>query len=662
MNIAAYFLCTGVVPGKSNQLTPAALAAAMQLAGTEQWMKIMALPCVRPEVLRDAPADSAQWIVAVGMKALTLLAEEKCNPAPEAAIPCKKVDDLEQAFLVGWTAVPYLGDAEKVVHVVQALLKYVIFALNQDLPYTASVAGNAYCTLLVTFIRDEHFRAFPSAWSEAIKKFDPSKIKAATAKQADVVKLSEAQKSWDLCVEEFKAQAAITNGKQSTKKGPAPTTPSPAVDTLMKLTGLETVKQAIVDQYNRIVLAKAQGVPTSSGSYNLRCDGNPGTGKTTVARLYSAFLVEIGVLPKGCGIKETSGSKLISDGVRGLTAMLTEMKEQGGGVVFVDETYQLNPQTDQSGRQVLDFILPQAEKLQGEYGSIVWIFAGYADRMDKLYEHNPGLPSRFPQKLVFEDYTDEELLAVMLGLMARGGVDITTPPPAPAPPPKSAAPIPVNSRYYPYGNRPDVDDQWGNTWKWDPAQNTYKDDYGNISGYGPALTYGAQYKLGSMNNPIVQPSTGYTWYYDENKKVFKEQRNSCEQDWYPGSPKPVPQQEAAKPFTAVDVKWVRVATKRLGRMRGKVGFGNARAVRNLFNLTHARQARRLTELRRSGVQLGAELMQFRRDDLLGPKANRDSHFIVRRLGATAGDDRAGGGQSSAGKADRVGRRQRGVGG
>ena len=102
--------------------------------------------------------------------------------------------------------------------------------------------------------------------------------------------------------------------------------------------------------------------------------------------------------------------------------MLEELKEAGGGVIFVDEAYQLNPQNDREGRQVLDFLLTHAEKMRGEYGSVVWVFAGYKKDMEKLFEHNPGLPSRFPHNFHFEDYTDEELLSIFEDILERGGM------------------------------------------------------------------------------------------------------------------------------------------------------------------------------------------------------------------------------------------------
>ena len=117
--------------------------------------------------------------------------------------------------------------------------------------------------------------------------------------------------------------------------------PSPALDKLMSMTGLETVKRSMLTEFHRIQIAKEQGVVAGSdGNYNTRFDGNPGTGKTTVARLYGKFLVDLKVLPDSSMFKETTGSSLISAGVNGLKKMLDEIKGAVGGVVFVDEAYQ----------------------------------------------------------------------------------------------------------------------------------------------------------------------------------------------------------------------------------------------------------------------------------------------------------------------------------
>ena len=182
---------------------------------------------------------------------------------------------------------------------------------------------------------------------------------------------------------------------------------------MMAMTGLESVKNAMIKEYLKTSLSKEQHALSQGPSYNLRLDGNPGTGKSTLANIYGAFLVELGVLPAGSAVECTTGSTLVSNR-QALSAHLAAVKKAGGGVIFVDESYQLNPQIDRDGRQILDQILVHAERLTSESIGVplVWIFAGYQQHMEKLFEHNPGLKSRFPMHFKLDDFSDEELLAI----------------------------------------------------------------------------------------------------------------------------------------------------------------------------------------------------------------------------------------------------------
>lgn len=146
-----------------------------------------------------------------------------------------------------------------------------------------------------------------------------------------------------------------------------------------------------------------------------------------VARIYADLLKELGVIP-GNEFVETSGSALATDGVSGLKTMLTKL--QTGGVLFIDEAYQLNPKLNPSGAavrtqlrlrlkfltcalisalcsQVLNYLLPEMENKRG---SLVVIFAGYEKQMSELLEFNEGLPSRFPLLFNFLDYSDDGTL------------------------------------------------------------------------------------------------------------------------------------------------------------------------------------------------------------------------------------------------------------
>lgn len=132
---------------------------------------------------------------------------------------------------------------------------------------------------------------------------------------------------------------------------------------------------------------------------------SPFTGKTTVARLYAKFLVEVGALP-GDHFFESSGSALANDGVSDCKAHIDKILEEGGGVFFIDEAYQLVSGNSAGGRAVLDYLLAEIENLTGK---IVFILAGYHKQMEAFFAHNPGIPSRIPIQMEFQDYSDREL-------------------------------------------------------------------------------------------------------------------------------------------------------------------------------------------------------------------------------------------------------------
>lgn len=131
-------------------------------------------------------------------------------------------------------------------------------------------------------------------------------------------------------------------------------------------------------------------------------------GKTTVARFYAKFLTSVGVIP-GASFVETTGSRLANNGVSGCEKQINEILNNGGGVLFIDEAYQL-VQSHGLGHQVLDFLLAEVERLTGK---MVIVLAGYRSHMEKFFAQNPGLPSRFPHELKFNDYDDEELCRIL---------------------------------------------------------------------------------------------------------------------------------------------------------------------------------------------------------------------------------------------------------
>ncbi|GLU47618.1 right-handed parallel beta-helix repeat-containing protein [Nocardiopsis ansamitocini] len=191
---------------------------------------------------------------------------------------------------------------------------------------------------------------------------------------------------------------------------------------LDSLTGLSEVKETVNDLANLLLMSnqrKAMGMPVTSMSHHLVFTGAPGTGKTTVARLYGQLLRTLGVLPSGQVI-EAARSDLVGRYIGHTAQMTTEVFERAkGGVLFIDEAYTLTPRGGSGqdfGQEAVDTLLKLMEDHRDEVAVIV---AGYTDEMARFMDSNPGLSSRFSHRVEFHNYSDAELVSIIDG-MARG--------------------------------------------------------------------------------------------------------------------------------------------------------------------------------------------------------------------------------------------------
>lgn len=192
------------------------------------------------------------------------------------------------------------------------------------------------------------------------------------------------------------------------------------LDALESLIGLASVKEELSSMVNFIKLNKKraeQGLPVTQIAYHCVFTGNPGTGKTTVARLLAGVFKDLGVLEKGQLI-ETDRSGLVAEYI-GQTAVKTNkiIDSALDGVLFIDEAYTLAQGGSQDyGHEAIATLL---KRMEDNRDRLIVILAGYGPEMKTFIESNPGLRSRFNRYINFPDYTPNELLEIFLKYLSK---------------------------------------------------------------------------------------------------------------------------------------------------------------------------------------------------------------------------------------------------
>ncbi len=219
--------------------------------------------------------------------------------------------------------------------------------------------------------------------------------------------------------------ASTGNGKTVTDAKPVENPKENLEDLLAELNGyigLDTVKEE-VDQLVHWIqmqqLREQHGLPTSDLSLHMVFSGNPGTGKTTIARFLSKIFHSLGILSKG-QLVEVDRGDLVA-GYVGQTAIKTKdaINKAMGGVLFIDEAYSLNNRGENDyGAECVDTLLKAMEDHRDD---LIVIVAGYIEPMQRFLHSNPGLESRFNRFIDFPDYTLDELMGIFDMRMDKAG-------------------------------------------------------------------------------------------------------------------------------------------------------------------------------------------------------------------------------------------------
>lgn len=204
------------------------------------------------------------------------------------------------------------------------------------------------------------------------------------------------------------------NGKSVPSQGPF----AEIMKELDQMVGLDNVKELVYEIYALLQIGQYRtdaGLAHPQQVYHMVFKGNPGTGKTTVARIIAKLFHAMGLLQKG-HLVEVERADLVGEYI-GHTALKTRelIKKAMGGILFIDEAYSLARGGEKDfGKEAIDTLVKAMEDHKNQF---VLILAGYSEEMDFFLATNPGLPSRFPIIIDFPDYAIDQLVQIAEGMV-----------------------------------------------------------------------------------------------------------------------------------------------------------------------------------------------------------------------------------------------------
>lgn len=217
-----------------------------------------------------------------------------------------------------------------------------------------------------------------------------------------------------------------TKKRSSSKAASKASKPRTAMDELQELIGLSDVKRIIgqANDYAKLqLLCAKRGIPHKPLSLHMLFTGNPGTAKTTVARLTSKILKESGFLSVG-KLVEVGRSDLVGKYIGWTAKQVQEkFKEAEGSVLFIDEAYSLVD--DRAGSYGDEAINTIVQEMENHRENMVVIFAGYKKPMEHFLECNEGLNSRIAFRINFPDYSEDELMQILRRIVHENGREVS---------------------------------------------------------------------------------------------------------------------------------------------------------------------------------------------------------------------------------------------